>query len=185
VIYKVIWAIRAIIFGLFFGRFGHFGYIGSPKFLFGVRKIFVGNRVRIMPGARMEVHGKGRLVIGDNCSIGNDLHISVADELIIGSGALISSSVLITDIDHEYQEIDIPVFYQPLNIRKTYIGENVFIGSGAKILAGTIIGKGCVVGANSVIRGEYAPHSVIAGIPGKVVKYYVREKRVWLRKGDL
>jgi tetrahydrodipicolinate N-succinyltransferase len=52
------------------------------------------------------------------------------------------------------------VLYQPITMRKTSIGPNCFIGAGAKILAGTTLGRKCVVGANAVVRGDFPDFSV-------------------------
>ena len=82
---------------------------------------------------------------------------------------------------HEYRDINSPVGVQPLIVKKTQIGENCFIGSGAKILAGTILGNHCIVGTNSVVRGEFPVDSVIVGSPAKVVKAYNVKNRKWER----
>ena len=88
---------------------------------------------------------------------------------------------MVTDIDHEYEDLNLPVAKQPLKVSKTYIGENCFIGSGAKIQAGTILGKHCVVGTNAVVRGVFPDYSVIVGIPAKIIKRYNLDKKEWRR----
>lgn len=50
------------------------------------------------------------------------------------------------------------------------IEDNVYIASGAKILGGITIGTGSVIGANSVVTKDIPPHSLVLGIPGKVIK---------------
>jgi acetyltransferase-like isoleucine patch superfamily enzyme len=169
-LFKIFWIVRALAYMPFFGRIGLFSYLGKPIFLKNVRSIFIFRKVRIFPGARLEVHGTGRLEILDNVSIGNSIHIACAAHLIIDTGVLISSNVLITDIDHEYHDINIPVFDQPLKIRTTYIGKNCFIGAGAKILAGTYLCDGCIVGANAVVRGIYMQRCIIAASRAVMVK---------------
>ncbi|MBC2769846.1 acyltransferase [Pusillimonas sp. 7-48] len=177
--YKISWLIRALLYKSFFFEIGFLSYLGKPKYIYGFRKINIGSRVRIMPGLRFEVHGDGKLVISDNCSIGNDLHVAAGGHLIISSGALISSCVLITDIDHNYTQFGVPVFDQEVKINKTFIGRNVFIGAGAKILAGTFVGDGCVIGANAVVRGHFPAGSVIVGAPARVHKSYDLVKKQW------
>ncbi|MDZ4322349.1 MAG: DapH/DapD/GlmU-related protein, partial [Phenylobacterium sp.] len=71
------------------------------------------------------------------------------------------------------------VIDQPLVPSKTRIGKNCFIGAGACIQAGTILGDGCIVGANAVVRGVFEDHSVIVGVPGRVVKRFNRETGTW------
>lgn len=180
-ILKIVWIMRAILYKPFFARFGLPSYIGSPMFLMNLRRMYIGKRVRIFPGLRAECHGDGRLFVHDNVSIGQGFHVIAGGELHIGRGCLISGNVFITDIDHTYIDVSRPVFEQPNVISKTDIGENCFIGIGARIQAGTILGKGCVVGANSVVRGHFPDYSVIVGAPARVVKRYNPSTSMWER----
>ena len=86
---------------------------------------------------------------------------------------------MITNIDHEYQEIDKHILKQPHIIKETKIGENCFIGYGVVIQAGTILGKQCVVGSNAVVRGSFQDYSVIVGAPARVVKRYDIVQNIW------
>lgn len=93
----------------------------------------------VQPGAR--------IVIKDNVSIGQNLHIvCYQGELIIGSGCTISGNVFISNVDHHYTLPSVPVMDQPLEYKETIIGQNCFIGYGALILPGTKLGKQCIVG---------------------------------------
>ncbi|WP_346238514.1 acyltransferase [Niabella insulamsoli] len=178
--YKIFWILRALFYAPFFGRFGMPSYMGRPTYLSNVRRIFVGNNVRIFPHVRMEAVGKeGRIVIGNNVGIGQNVHITSGSELKIGDGTAILANVFITNIDHSYEEIGIPVLSQRNIIKTTEIGSNCFIGIGAAIQAGTILGMHCIVGANSVVRGVFDDYCVIVGAPAKVVKKYNPEKKVW------
>ena len=180
-IFKLLWGLRAFSYKLIFGRFVMPGYIGPPIFLFGTRRMFIGKRVRIFPGMRSECHGSGRLFIHDNVSIGQNFHVICSGELHIGEGCLLSGNVFVTDTDHTYTDVSRPVFEQPNVINKTELGTNCFIGIGVRIQAGTILGKGCVVGANSVVRGHFPDHSVIVGAPARIVKRYNPATVTWER----
>lgn len=177
--FKIPWAIRAIVYKLFFKRFGLLSYMGPPLFLKGTRNISIGNRVRIFPHCRMETHGEGTVNIEENCQFGQRLHLTAAGHLSIGKNTTVLFDVMITDIDHDYREIDKPIHEQQLIISKTTIGSNCFIGSGTKIQAGTTLGNQCVVGANSVVRGSFPSYSVIAGVPAKIIKLYNFETGIW------
>lgn len=180
-IYKLAWAFRALFYKPFFGSFGLPGYLGPPKFLMNTTQMFIDMRVRIFPGMRAECHGDGKLFVHDNISIGQDFHVICSGELHIGAGCLISGNVFITDTDHDFSDVRRPVHEQTNTISRTTIGENCFIGFGARIQAGTILGKGCIVGANAVVRGEFPPHSVIVGVPGRVIKRYNETTGNWER----
>lgn len=121
------------------------------------------------------------IIIGDDVSIEQRLHLIAASKLMIGNNSTISFDVMITDVDHQYEMIDVDISKQPLNVSQTEIGEYCFIGSGAKILAGTVLGKQCIVGANSVVRGHFPPYSVIAGTPAKIVKKYDFHSLQWTK----
>ena len=56
-------------------------------------------------------------------------------------------------------------------IGEVEIGDDVWIGAGAKILMGAKIGRGAVVGANAVVRGEIPDYAIAVGSPARVVKY--------------
>ena len=105
--------------------------------------------------------------------------ISYKEELSIGSNSLFSANVFITNMDHDYKEIGVPVINQEFLSKNTKIGVNCFIGYGVVIQAGTILGDNCVVGANSVLRGEYPKNSVIVGAPGRIVKQWNYQKSEW------
>lgn len=178
------------IYKFFFANIGKRSSIKNPILLKNIEKVFIGKNVFIRDHARIEcVIEKDFqtftpiLILEDGVSFEQRCHITVAGEMIIGKGTIASFDVMITDIDHEYEDLNLPVAQQPLKVSKTYIGENCFIGSGAKIQAGTILGKHCVVGTNAVVRGTFPDYSVIVGIPAKIVKRYDLEKKEW-RKTD-
>ncbi|MFH0709181.1 MAG: acyltransferase [Pseudomonadota bacterium] len=148
----------------------------------------IGKNVLIWPSCRIEAinrYGKEEytphIIIGDYVNIQQNCHITAADELRIGNETTISFGVSIQDTDHEYQQINVNILQQPLLVKKTTIGENCFIGSGAKILAGTVLGRQCIVGANAVVRGIFPDYCVIAGIPAKIIKRYNLETKEWAR----
>jgi acetyltransferase-like isoleucine patch superfamily enzyme len=176
---KFIWAIRAILYKPFFGKIGFPGYIGSPIFLKGIRNIFIGRRVRIFPNIRLETHGEGKIHIEDNVAIAQNVHITSASYLLIGASTTILANVFITNIDHDYQEIGVHIMEQKYLVKETSIGENCYIGMGSCIQAGTVLGKQCIVGANSVVRGVFPDYCVIVGAPAKIVKRFNTESGVW------
>ncbi len=180
--FRFFWILRGLIYKPFFGKYGLPSYIGKPVFIRNFKRIFIGKRVRIFPGARIEVIGNNASIkFEDNISIAQNLHIISAgnQELRIGKNTTFSANVFITNVDHEYQDIDTHIMKQKLIFNKTQIGENCFIGYGAVIQAGTILGKQCIVGANAVVRGHFPDYCVIVGIPAKIVKRYDALSGIW------
>jgi acetyltransferase-like isoleucine patch superfamily enzyme len=97
---------------------------------------------------------------------------------------VISSNVLITNVDHEYYDIHKPILNQPRVEKSTIIVSRCFIGFGVVIQAGTRLGKHCVVGANSVIRGVFPDYCVIAGSPARIIKQYNLKTEKWGKVGQ-
>lgn len=176
---KIIWGFRALLYLPFFGKFGMPSYLGKPIFLKGIRNVFIGEKVRILPHLRMETHDNGTIHIEDDVVISQNVHITSAGNLKIGKSSLILANVFITNIDHNYTEIGVHVVKQKIMVKETEIGENCFIGMGAAIMAGTILGRQCIVGANAVVRGTFPDYCVIAGSPAKIVKKYNIQTKLW------
>ena len=176
---KILWGARALLYAPFFGKFGMPSYFGKPIFLKGIRHVFIGKKVRIFPHLRMETQDGGTIYIADDVVISQNVHITSAGKLEIGKSSLILANVFITNIDHDYTTIGQHVVKQKIFVKETKIGENCFIGMGAAIMAGTVLGKQCVVGANSVVRGTFPDYCVIAGAPAKIVKKYNEETQSW------
>ena len=97
----------------------------------------------------------------------------------IGKSSLILANVFITNIDHDYKELNKHIVKQEYLVNETVIGENCYIGMGSAIMSGTRLGKQCIVGANSVVKGEFPDYCVIVGAPAKIVKKYNFETQEW------
>lgn len=181
-IQKILWSINLFLRRPFFKKIGVLSYMGPTVSLLGTGRISIGNRVRIYPGARMETHDSGEIIIEDECSIAQNFHVtSGKNKLIIGEKTTISGNVFITNIDHEYRNIDEHIMNQPMIYKETIIGKNCFIGFGASIQAGTVLGNHCIVGTNAVVRGIFPDYSVIVGVPARVVKHYDEVSGEWIK----
>ena len=112
------------------------------------------------------------VVIGDRCLIGRGSSIVGHYRIDIGNDVFTGMNVYITDQNHGYEDPETPIGIQDPEDDPVVIGDGSWIGSGAVVLPGARIGSNCVIAANSVVRGEFASHSVIAGVPGKVVRAY-------------
>jgi acetyltransferase-like isoleucine patch superfamily enzyme len=181
---QIFWLFRFSFLRLLFKDAGWPSYIAPPLMIIGHSKISIGNRVRIMPNARLECTGeRSELFFGNNISVGPSLTIICGSDrrLEIKSNTTISANVFICDVEHDYRCIGQHIMEQPLIKKQTVIGEGSFIGYGAIIQAGTILGEQCVVGANSVVRGVFPDYCVIAGNPAKIIKQYNIESQIWER----
>ena len=182
---KYIWGLRALLYKPFFGCIGHMSYMGKPCFIEGSKRIIIGKKTRIFPGIRMEAIGSGRIIIGDNCAIEQNVHItSMGSDLIVENNVTIAANTFITNLNHEYKDINKSVMDQGHKLIETRIGEGCFLGYGVAVQAGTILGKHCVVGTNSVVKGIFPDYCVLIGCPARIVKIYNCQTGEWERYGQ-
>lgn len=183
---KINWSIRAVLSKVLYKKILLPSYIGKPIYIHSKRKISIGKNVRIYPGCRMETIDNGEIEIERNVSIAQNFHISsMKERLVIGENTTILGNVFITNIDHEYTQIGKHILEQPLIYKKTFIGENCFIGYGASIQAGTVLGKQCIVGTNAVVRGTFPDYVVLAGVPARIIKRYNKNSYEWEKINNL
>lgn len=129
--------------------------------------------------------------IGDNVGLGNGVHIGCTNRIKIGNNVLIGSYVIIEDHNHGYYDSfhltkhespDTPPTKRKLtDDGYIEIGDNVWIGDKVTILTNSKIGKGAIIGANSVVKGEIPPYTIAVGVPAKVIKKYDFNKKIWIK----
>jgi len=132
--------------------------------------IDIGNNVSIEKGVVMSTSEKGRIFIGNNVYLGEYSVLTSNEEIEIGDNVLISPHNDIVDFNHIYKDPTKPVNEQGVIAKKITIEEDVWIGSGCKILMGVTIGKGAVVGAGSIVTKDVSPCHVVVGNPAKTIK---------------
>lgn len=159
--------VRAVAFGIIAGRGT---YIGKNCNFKGQKKILLHDFVVIRP--HVQIWSRGTVIIGKGAEIGERCRISIANSLEIGEKVLLSPNVYITDCDHEYRNVNIPIIDQGIvqKGQKVYIGDGSYIGINAVIVGNVKIGKHCVIGANSVVTRDVPDYSVAVGSPAKVIK---------------
>jgi acetyltransferase-like isoleucine patch superfamily enzyme len=117
--------------------------------------------------------------------IGSGVRVGIGDVLMgpvkIGDNTIIGQHCLITGLDHNYQNIDVPIKDQGVSRRQTSIGKDCFIGANVSILPGVTIGDHCVVAAGSVVTKSVGDYYVVAGNPAKPVKKYDSELKSWVK----
>jgi acetyltransferase-like isoleucine patch superfamily enzyme len=69
-----------------------------------------------------------------------------------------------------YDDPTRPIIEQGITAKGIVVEDNAWIGAGAIVCDGVRIGKGAVVGAGAVVVEDVPPHTVVAGVPAKVVK---------------
>ena len=130
----------------------------------------IGNNVTIYPDATF--WGGGHIEIGDNCSIGQSTVIfaSKSGGVTIGNNTHIAAQCYIIDMDHGTQA-NMLIEKQENSVDKISIGNDVWIGAGAKILKGSTLKSHSVIGANAVVKGIIEENAIAVGVPAHIIKY--------------
>ena len=147
-------------------------YIGKKCTLKGGKNIILEDSAVVRPYTQIW-SGGGTIRIGKGSEIGERCRISITNSLVIGEKVLFSPNVYITDCDHEYRNLEIPVIDQGIVQRgqRVFIGKASYIGINTVIVGNVEIGKHCVIGANSVVTKDLPDYCVAVGSPAKVIKY--------------
>ncbi|QTN24261.1 acyltransferase [Rhizobacter sp. AJA081-3] len=115
--------------------------------------------------------GKPTLRIGDGTYIGRLAHINAWRSVTIGRHVLIADRVFISDADHDHADPTRPILLQGDSFGgPVTLGDGCWIGIGAVILPGVSVGRNAVVAANAVVTRDVPEHTVVGGIPAKVIK---------------
>jgi len=92
----------------------------------------------------------------------------------IGNNVLIASKVYIADHSHgdtSLAHLSLPPVCRPLFSKgKVIIEDDVWIGEGAAILPGVVIGRGAIIGTNAVVTKDVDPYTVVGGVPARIIK---------------
>jgi len=110
------------------------------------------------------------LQIGNNSAVGAYSFIGAQGGIEIGDNVIMGPRVGIYSENHIYQDLDKPIYLQGETRQGIIIESDCWIGSGAIILDGVHIGRGCVVAAGSVVSKDVPAYTVIAGVPARIVK---------------
>ena len=132
-------------------------------------RISIGDRTRVCDGAIIAAYG-GSIHIGQDCYIGPYCVLYGHGGLTIGDQTLIAAHTVIIPANHVYSDSQKPIAAQGETRKGIVIGQDVWIGAGARILDGVAIGEGTVIAAGAVVNSNLPPHIVAAGIPAKQVK---------------
>lgn len=144
--------------------------------LINTKAMRLGRSVHFGAMARLECYGglasdgQPRLLIGDATSFGDYCHIGVANRVVIGRRVLGASHILILDHNHGTPKMDIanenvsdPKTRELMSRGEVIIDDDVWIGEGVIILAGSYIGVGAIIAAHTIVRGKIPAKSIYCG----------------------
>lgn len=114
--------------------------------------------------------------IGDFCHIHDYLNLACTNSIIIGNHVLMGRRVTI--VDNSHGNICLEFLLQHPSERKitskgpVVIEDDVWIADKVTICPGVHIGKGSIVGANSVVTHDVPPYTLVAGSPARIIKQF-------------
>jgi acetyltransferase-like isoleucine patch superfamily enzyme len=135
----------------------------------GYGRIVLGRWVHIGDGNRLRAH-EGTLRIGDKTVLGRENTLNCYLDLDIGPQCIVADWVYMCDFDHRFDDVHTPIKDQGIVKSPVRIGADVWVGVKASVLRGARVGRGSVLAAHTVVRDEVPPGSVVAGVPGRVVR---------------
>lgn len=136
--------------------------------------VVLGDNVKIGPysvlaGAPISNLGEG-IRMGANSAVDAYSFIGSSGFVSIGENVIMGQHVGFHPENHDFDRTDVPIRAQGTTRQGITIEDDVWVGSNAIFLDGAHVGRGCVIGAGSVVRGEIPPYSIAVGIPAKVIR---------------
>lgn len=110
----------------------------------------------------------GDVIIGDHTRVG--LHNTVIGPVTIGNHVNLAQGITVTALNHNFTEKDMRIDEQGVSTTPVTIGDDIWIGANAVILPGVTIGDHSVVAAGAVVTKDVPPHTLVAGVPAKIIK---------------
>jgi acetyltransferase-like isoleucine patch superfamily enzyme len=184
--------LRKLLYPLLLGSVGHGVVFGQGVVLRHPHKIRLGDGVTVDDLVVLDAKGTsnrgidvgrgvflgrgtilsckdGDIAIGDHGNFGFHCEVFSGSSVTVGRHGLFAAQAYLVGGGHEF-EGDLAVIDQPRASRGIVLGDNVWLGTGAKVLDGVRIGSDVVVGANAVVNADLPDGAIAAGVPARVLR---------------
>jgi acetyltransferase-like isoleucine patch superfamily enzyme len=157
-------------------KLGHGVYIDEGAYLHACPNgIQIGPGTIVMHGAILHVYNfrnmtQSGIQIGKNSLIGEYSVIRGQGGVKIGDRVYTSPFTQIIAVNHVFDDPNRPFVDQGITAEGIVIEDDVWLGAGAVITDGVTVGRGAVVAAGAVVTKDVAPHTVVGGVPAKMIK---------------
>lgn len=159
-----------------FKRWGKDSRVYPPASLNCAWLIEVGEKVTIREHAWLNAKddagdGRATLTIGSGTYIGRFTQINAWQEVVIEPDVLIGDRVFISDADHNYADRNQAIIKQGDVFKgRVLLRSGCWLGVGAVILPGVVVGRNAIVAANAVVTADVPDYTVVGGVPAKIIK---------------
>lgn len=126
--------------------------------------------VTIKENSVIYVKKDAKIIFGHDTSTGHHTEISANNYIEIGNDVIMGAYTYITDSNHGYKNNNELIRKQAMEIGKTKIGNNVWLGRGVMILKDSQIGDNSIVAAGSVVNKKFESNKILGGVPSKIVQ---------------
>lgn len=157
-------------------RLGHGVYLDENVYLHACPNgIEIGADSIVMHGAILHVYNfrglpNSGIKIGKNSLVGEHTVIRGQGGVEIGDRVYTSPFTQIIAVNHIFDDPERPFIEQGITAEGIVVEDDVWLGAGAVITDGVRIGKGAVVAAGAVVTKDVPAHTVVGGVPAKVIK---------------
>ena len=159
-------------------RFHHFGegaIVHKPAWVYGPQQISIGAHSLVLHGTWLSVESQAwdkaapALSIGSRVGIRPYCMISASERIEIEDDVIIAAYSSVIDSDHTFALGRPNVMHTPVVTAPIRIGRGTWIAERVAVLRGADIGRCCIIGANSVVKGSIPDYSIAVGSPARVV----------------
>ena len=157
-------------------RLGHGVYLDQNTYLHACPNgITLGARTIVMHGAILHVYNfrnmpNSGITVGEDCLIGEYCVIRGQGGVTLGDRVYTSPFTQIIAVNHVFDDPEKPFVEQGITAEGITIEDDVWLGAGAIITDGVTVGRGAVVAAGAVVTKDVPPHTVVGGVPAKIIK---------------
>ncbi|WP_316788091.1 acyltransferase [Pedobacter frigoris] len=124
-------------------------------------------------------NGVGHVIIGDGTLVG--MSNVIIGPVRLGNNIIIAQNVVISGLNHNYQDINVPISKQNVSTAEIVVEDDCWIAANVIITSGVTIGKHSVLAGGSVVTKDVPAYSIVAGNPAKIIKHYDHEKKAWIK----
>lgn len=174
------WWVRALVNPLMIKRGAGSKIRSSVRLdIFPYHRLTLGRRSIIESRSTLN-NGVGDITIGDNSRIG--IGSTIIAPVNIGSNVHLAQNVVISGLNHNYEDPDRTIHDQGVSKATIEIGDDVWIGANVVVTAGVSIGTHSVIAAGSVVTRSVPAFCLAAGAPARVVKQYDALLKKWIKQ---
>jgi acetyltransferase-like isoleucine patch superfamily enzyme len=185
--------LRKLLYPLLLGACGRGVVFGQGVVLRHPRKIRIGKGVTIDDQVVLDAKGTGNrgidiadgvflgrgtilsckdgdISLGEQTNLGFHCEVFSGSTVTVGRHGLFAAQAYLVGGGHQFEDSEKAVIDQPRVSKGIRLGDNVWLGTGAKVLDGVSVGSDVVVGANAVVNADLPDGAIAAGVPARVLR---------------